>query len=30
VGKWRLDRLNLTSEKNENITKVFEEYQKIA
>lgn len=30
VKKWRLDRLNLTDEKNENITKIFEEYQKLA
>ena len=28
VKKWRLDRLNLTDEKNENITKIFKEYEK--
>ena len=30
VKKWRLDRLNLTSEKNENISEIFTEYQKAA
>ncbi len=30
VKKWRLDRLELTNKKNENISKIFEEYQKLA
>jgi hypothetical protein len=30
VKKWRLDKLNLTDEKNENISKIFQEYQKLA
>ena len=30
VKKWRLDRLNLTDEKNENISNIFKEYQKLA
>lgn len=30
VKKWRLNRLNLTDEKNENITKIFKKYQKLA
>lgn len=30
VKRWRLDRLGLTDEKNESITNIFEEYQKLA
>ena len=30
VKRWRLDRLKLTDEKNESITKIFKEYQKLA
>ena len=30
IKRWRLDRLNLTDEKNENISQIFKEYQKIA
>lgn len=30
VKKWRLDRLNLTEEKNHSISEIFKEYQKIA
>lgn len=29
VKRWRLDRLNLTDEKNENISQIFDEYQKL-
>ena len=29
VKRWRLDRLNLTDEKNENISQIFNEYQKL-
>lgn len=30
VKRWRLDRMNLTDEKNEDISQIFEEYQKLA
>ena len=29
VKRWRLDRLNLTDEKNKNISEIFKEYQKV-
>jgi len=29
VKKWRLDRMNLTDEKNDNIGKIFKEYQEL-
>jgi hypothetical protein len=29
VKRWRLDKLNLTDEKNENISQIFNEYQKL-
>lgn len=30
VKKWRLDRLNLTDEKNENISQIFKKYKELA
>jgi hypothetical protein len=30
VKKWRMDRMNLTDEKNENISQIFKKYKELA
>jgi hypothetical protein len=30
VKKWRLDRMNFTDEKNENISQIFKKYKELA